>query len=405
MTKPSKKQKLPPAKFLTVVKTKTKKAKSRTRRKTKRTVLGGPSWPRTINGMKRVKPIDDLAQYKLALTNPFAVEAFGCRVPDSYSFPTVTYHIRSNYIFTSDASGIGYGLFFPSPCFTCSSGFDGSYGTPGILRFTGGTNFSNNKPSTYLTSPTALANVMSEYRVVAWGLRFIAKDTAFASKGKIFVALVPTTANAPSWNTMETVTAASLDVVGEYACGVALTSLLSTIQNYPSCRVFSMQDLLRGEIMISGLPLNPSFYDFRGTTDRSNVVWNSGQILADEGVFNNTTGLVNATAGGRKDVASLRGGMAVAVGVVGCPGTANEFDVEVVYHLEGSPNTNNPGGPGSNVVPSSQQVLGGSTNTVERIIAAVRQSVPIVSFLTNSALADGATKGVVQAALSAVTAM
>jgi hypothetical protein len=273
-----------------------------------------------------------------------------------------------------------------------------------VLRFTGGSNFSNNKPNTYLTSPTNLANVMSEYRVVSWGIKLIAKDTAFASKGKIFVALVPTTANAPSWNTMETVIASSLDVVGEYACGVGITNLLASIQNYPSCRVFSMQDLLRGEIMVTGLPLNPSFYDFRGTTDRSILTWNTGQILADEGVFNNTTGLVNATAGGRKDVASLRGGMAIAIAVNGCPALSNEFDVEVVYHLEGSPNTNSPSGPGSNVVPSAQQVLGGSTNTVERIISAVRQSVPIVTMLTNSAMADGATKGVVQAALAAASA-
>ncbi len=345
---------------------------------------------------------DAVAAYRVALENPFSVKAIGARVPDSYCFPTVTYHIRSTYTFTSNASGAGNALFLPSPCFSCVSSYSGAYGAP-TLMFNGGTGFANNLPATYLVSPTTMAAHLSEYRVVSWGLRLVAKDTAFSSKGKVWVALVPTTANAPSWNTMNTVTAASIGVVTEYCAGLDLAYAATSIQNYPSVRVFSMQDLLRGEVQVSCTPLSASFYDFRGTTDRSNLDWNTGQVLADEGVFNNTTGLVNATAGGRKDVASLRGGMAVLLATTGCPASANEFDVEVIYHLEGSPNLSGPAGSVTGLFPSAQKVVDGSTGVVESVISVVRQTVPAIRMLKDALSSDGGTRGIVQAALSGMS--
>ncbi len=345
---------------------------------------------------------DSVAAYRVALENPFSVKAIGARVPDSYCFPTVTYHLRSTYTFTSSSTGTGTALFLPSPCFTCISTYSGTYAAP-TRHFDSGTYFANNQPATYLVSPTTMSTYLSEYRTVSWGIRLIAKDSAFTSKGKVWLALIPTTNNAPSWNTMNTVTAASLGVVSEYCAGLDMTYAGTSIMNYPSVRVFSMQDLLRGEVQVSCTPLSASFYDFKGTTDRSNLDWNSGQILADEGVFNNATGLVNATAGGRKDIASLRGGMAVLLTVTGCPASTNEFDVELVYHLEGSPNLSGTGGPSTGLFPSAQKVVDGSTSVVESVISMVRRTVPAIRILRDALSTDGGTRGVVQAALSGMS--
>ncbi len=330
---------------------------------------------------------DDSQAYMAALRNPFSVAAVGARVPDSYAFPTATYHIRSTLTFTSSASGLVSAIILPSPCFSLIQ----DQGT-----VSGPTAFSNNTSCYYALSPTNVAKVLTEYRVVAWGLRVVAKDTAFSSKGKMYFALVPTTANAPSWNTLNTVTASNTGVVSEYTCGLDIAYMGGSITNLPTCRVFSMQDLLRGELQVTGLPLSASFYDFRGTSDRSNLSWNTGQVLADEGVFNNTTGLVNATAGGRKDVASLRGGMGVLLYASGLPESTNEFDVELIYHLEGSPNVADTSGGLTTPIPSSQKTLVGSTGMVEKFIATVRQTVPIVSHLVNSAFTDGGTRAVLQ---------
>lgn len=343
---------------------------------------------------------DDLEQYRLALRDPFHVDAVGVRVPDSYCFPTVTYHIRTQYVISAGAGGEVTFLFLPSPAFSYLK-YAGGISTPASI-------FAQNNDAGYLVSPTELATKLTEYRVVSWGIKLIAKDTAFASKGKLYLALVPTTNNAPSWNTMETVSASSVSVVAEYTAGLTFGYVGNAIMNYPSVKVYSMQDLLRGDVTVTGLPLSASFYDFKGTSDRSNTEWNAGQVIADEGVFNSSTGLVNSTAGGRKDVASLRGGMAVLLYATGLPANTNEFDIEVIYHLEGSPNTSGPGGyPAAKMtlIPSAQQVLHGSTSLVESAISTVRRTVPLIRMAAEAVNRFGATRGVVQAALGAAAAV
>ncbi len=336
---------------------------------------------------------DDVAQYRNAIANPFSPSAIGVRVPDSYCFPTVTYHYRTSMVVTSGAAGKASGVILPSPCYSYISN-DGTV--------SGLTAFAQNANAYYCLTPTEMASKLTEYRVVSWGVRFLAKDTAYNSKGKISVALVPTTANAPSWNTLQTITATTIGVVSEYTVGLDTGYLDTSIQSLPSVRVFSMQDLLRGEVQVTGLPLSNTFYDFKGTTDRSGLMWATNTLLADEAVFSTAAspyGLINSTAGGRKDIASLRGGMAIVYYATGLPASVNEFDIELVYHLEGSPNISGPGGSVTGLIPSSQQVLRGSTTLVENIVAGVRTAVPFVRMLTNSLSVDGMTRGIAQLAL------
>lgn len=341
-----------------------------------------------------------VSAYTQALRNPFSPGAIGARVPDPHSQPTVTYHFRSTYTMSSSASGTVSAFFLPSPCYSYISDFTGTMTAPTWTAVqSGGTQFAQNKPAGYLVSPTEMTSKLTEYRVVAWGLRLVAKDTATNTKGKIYLATTPTTANAPSWNTMNTVTAADLGVVSEYTCGTDIAFLNGNIQNLPSAKVFSMQDLLRGEIQVNGYPVTSSFYDFKGTTDRNNVAWNVNQVLADEGVFNNTAGLVNATAGGRKDIASLRGGSAVLLYATGLPASTNEFDVEVIYHLEGSPNVVSYGGGVTGLIPSAQNVVIGSTAIVETAIAKVRAAIPAIRQLTARESNDGGMMSYVEPAL------
>lgn len=314
-----------------------------------------------------------VSQFALALRDPFHPHAIGVRVPDSYAIPTVTYHVRGSVSLTSDANGVIGGAFLPSPSLTFVLS-DGTV-TGGLLSFTANTGVK------YVSSPTAMQAVLTEYRVVSWGLRFVPKDTAFAAKGKYYLAFVPTTANAPSWNTLETVSATNLNIIGEYLCGFPLgNGNLQGIVNHPSVRTFTAQDLMRGEVMVSGLPLTPSYYDFKGTSDRTSNPWGAGLVLADEGVFNHTTGLVNATAGGRKDVASIRGGMALLFTGLGCPALTQEIDVEYVYHLEGTPNIGNNGGA---LVPSSQKVTVGSSDLVEKALAMAHTAGHVMRFVQN----------------------
>lgn len=370
-----------------------KKPKGKKKKQKAKRVVPAPSGRRVTQYQDWTGDKPDARRFRLALTDPFAIGAMGCRVVDSYSLPTATYHIRANLQVTSNATGDCYFALLPSPCLTAVA--PGANGGGPII--TGLNNFTQNTwtPTTpgafYLLSPTSLSTVLTEYRVVAWGIRLIAKDTAFNTKGKIYTAMVPTTENAPSWNTLESVTG-NAQSIGEYTIGMNLNSINSVV-NLPGVRTYSMQDLLRGEVTINPVPTGESFYQFKGTTDRSAVPWNTGQVLADEGVFNNTTGLVNATAGGRKDIASLRGGRAVIFYASGLPQDSNEFDVEVVYHIEGTPNVVQVG-PAGALVPSSMRPSVGSTDLVEKIISVASAAYNLYRFSRDPVNAISATRAV-----------
>ncbi len=310
----------------------------------------------------------DQANFRQALLYPFSPSAIGARVPDSYAMPSVAYHLRTQVSLTNSAQGALIGAFYPSPCLTLQL----PTGTQtGLATFTQNTNVH------YLTSPSTLATALTEYRTVAWGIKFVPKNTYSSVKGKIVLAVVPTTNNAPSWNTLETVTATDNDVIGEYICGIKFTgNYATTWTNLPSARCFSATELLDKEVQVVGVPMTAGFYDYKGTTDRSVLPWAAGQVLADEGVFNNTTGLVNATAGGRKDVASVRGGSAILFYLSGGNASVNDFDVDIIYHLEGTPNLT--ASTGAQMTPSSLRVEHGSTQTVEKALSVAHAAVNVV---------------------------
>ncbi len=332
----------------------------------------------------------DLRQFQLALRDPFHPNAFGARVVDSYSIPTATYHLRANVLCTSSAAGNFCGVILPSPCLSFINAGTGV--TLGSVSGSTMSAFGANGTVSYVVSPATMATHLSEYRVVAWGFRVIAKDTAFASKGKFYIAPVPTTNNAPSWNTFATVTGTQA-AIGEYTIGMDADYVYNAIVGMPGVRIFSMQDLLRGEVQASGVPCDATFYTFKGTTDRSQTPWNTGQVLADEGVFNNTTGLVNATAGGRKDIASLRGGRAFLIVATGMPASGQEFDIEIIYHLEGTPNMTGTVS-ATALIPSSTRTTNGASWLVEKAISVAARAGNVVKFLTDPTNQAAATRAV-----------
>lgn len=335
----------------------------------------------------------DRKHFRLALTDPFSIGAVGARVVDSYSIPTAAYHIRVSLKVTTNSSGDAYFALLPSPCLSAVLPSTGSGGPviSGLNDFSQNTQTGSAPGAKYVISPSSLALVLTEYRTVSWGARILAKDTATSTKGKVYVAMVPTTDNAPSWNTFETVTGTA-DSIGEYTIGMSLNSIHSVV-NLPGVRTFSMQDLLRGEVSLNGVPTHASFYQFKGTADRSGIMWNTGQVLADEGVFNNTTGLVNATAGGRKDIASIRGGRAMIFFATGMPANTNEFDVEVVFHIEGTPSVVTAGYSGA-LVPSSMRPSIGDTHTVETIISTCSAAWNLFKYIRDPLSSAGGTRAI-----------
>lgn len=392
---------LPPSAFIT-----TKRAPGRSQRKKKKNKRLGKSADgipnitvRPLRTPKRVEGVltsSDFAQFKLALKNPFDARAIGCRVMDSYVTPTVTYHIRGTINVASNSGGDCYMSVLPSPMVTVlqpSQNGGGPAITGSLTAFTQNTPSATSPGGYYAFAPATMADKLTEYRVVSWGIRFVAKDTALATKGKIYIAQVPTTENSPSWSVLNHVTGSQASL-GEYTIGLQLQDL-NKIPNLPGVRCFSMQELLRGEVMVVGTPTHQSFYQFKGTANYDQVPWNSNQTLIDEGVFSTVSGaLVNYTTAGRKDPASLRGGRAILIYGSGLPASTNEFDLEYVYHLEGTPNmagTTNY----VQLIPSSMRAATGSSAIVEKAISVASQAYVLYQYIRdplNSAAGTRALK-------------
>lgn len=374
--------------FQAVVRTKQQKKPKESKQKQKKKTRKSRD---LVLGIRNAGSSKSFAAFRAALHNPFSPLAIGCQVPDMFAFPTVPYHLRTTISTNTSSVGTFGIVLYPSPCLTYTTLTTGGTGA----STSGTATFSQNATSGYVVAPDVLSGVLTEYRTVAWGLRIIPKDTAFASKGRYVVATLPCSHNAPSWVTMNNVTALNETVVTQYCCGVAISGAnQGYLVNQPTARVFTAQDLLRGEIAVNGLPLNPSFYDFKGVQQNTFIPWNTGQILADEAVFTASTGvLANSTTGGRKDTASLAGGMAVAIVVTGAPPNVNEFDIELIYHLEGTPNTN--AGGNTTFVPSSARPSVGNTNIVEKLLSAAHTASNIVSMVADPVgAAVGLTKAV-----------
>ena len=100
---------------------------------------------------------------------------------------------------------------------------------------------------------------------------------------------------------------------------------------------------------------------------------------------------MNSTAGGRKDVASLRGGRAIVLYLSGAPATTNEIDVELVYHIEGTPNITG-SGYGGQLVPSAMRPAVGSTNLVEKALAMASKANVLFQFIRDPANVAAATR-------------
>lgn len=308
------------------------------------------SMPRSIS--------ESQAAYRVAIRNPFSPAAIGARVPDSYSYPTVCYHINATLQCTP-VSGNFEIMLLPSPCFSYIVGAGTYSGLPA---------FSANTTAGYTVSPTIMATYLTTFRVVAWGVRIILKDTQTNTKGRFYCATVPTPRSGVTWGILNANSAGGQVNISSGTVGYVVgTATPAGVQSLSSCTMFSTQDMLQtGSRAIAVSPSHVSQYEFRGVQD--GVTW--GTLGVGDAVAVNSSGVV--LTDGMHDPVNLAGGAAVIVFGSGME-TGNVFDLDLVYHLEGTPAVQN-NGAGTTFAPSAQDVVVGDTNTTEKELAKARNS-------------------------------
>lgn len=254
--------------------------------------------------------------------------------------------------------------------------------------------FNQNAEAGYLVSPTTLFGQVLNYRVVGWGIKLIAKDTAFAEKGRIYSVVLPNGGQQPSWETILNHPATDQTVLSRYLTGYQAGSATPTVlQNYATCQTFSLQDLLNlGSMVMSVSPSHTDQFRFRSPLTNNGLTWSSNIAVGQEAGYNPSGNTVYIDSVGNLDATSLSGTNFVVIYASGLPTETNEFDLDVIYHIEATPNLNQ--GANAPLIPSGMDSAPGSTNTTETLLARAKPYTDAFIAGANRALGSLGTQAV-----------
>jgi len=308
------------------------------------------------------------AQYARALVDPFDPQVVGVRVPEPFAVPTSTRHIRQTYSIVPVASN-AYFKVLPHPCFamvyrtdvcsvagvTASGGSaNNGFQTDNFGTLAGVANAGFVSPVTL----QGLSGALSNWRVVAWGVRVRPSVTYTNASGRLFVANVPVAGEMPINGLLSAQTGVVPGVVGAMVVSQCVDPSGGTkgLLDMPRSMQAQLTELVeQGGYQISAPPAGPDFQKFRPAPyqyDGSN--YNSYGVIDAVAAksTNNSAGLLQGTQnavtpptiGNTLNILAIAAGSgsvdgwsAVDVAATGLPNATACLDVEVVYHLEGTP--------------------------------------------------------------------
>lgn len=277
-------------------------------------------------------------QYKSALLEPFSDAAVGCRVPDQYFCPTVTYAVREFLTMKVDASGNFDCVISPNPLYVAYSTRN-SIANGTTLLTKDGVSYANGQ---YTNSATSLANKLSSYRVVSWGVRVRQTQSINVTQGTLTAALfVPKDGLLhPSQGT----TASPIGAQGQTGANWGNNTLFAYLQDaglpgnatsqidigslvdYPYHMRASCVNAAENTYEISPKLCSPTGLQFRDTADSvfgSDITGQTSTVYvaAGDSSYLLLDGWTNVVLAGSGLVANSTGAV----------------DIEVVYNIEGNP--------------------------------------------------------------------
>jgi len=339
--------------------------------------------------IKRIKqsPRNKLlkAPFLSALVSPFHPDSMGIRVPDPFPFPTATYHLHQTHV-VGNAAGTGSVAFMPNPILSAIDLGGVNDATKASLNTTSFTRYATNPAITAYqlygaTGPSTLAGLLADYRIVSWGIKISNLQPELSATGKIIVAMIPHGDTIPSYSELVQtgVPVTSATVFPIFGTTIAALSS-SAILQLPTAQEFAVQDFLHGDLEVSGMYTNTSFWQFK--TCASNPVSSLTTSSGDSFSALQATGVPNAW--GYKDLTRMIGACSVVMYFEGMPATFNSIQVETIYHLEGSPQINS----NTNITPvpsCAAQTSVGSNLAVENSMAVASRPSNVFTWITKGA--------------------
>jgi len=307
-----------------------------------------------------------IKSFATALMSPFSPDAIGAKVPDLYSFPTSSYHLKNTFTL-GGASNFGV-VCMPNPFVSL---VDVSAGGSCVLTRGGAAQTSANTGVYGLTTEALLATVCTEFRMVGAGIKIRNLQAPLVGVGRIYVAVVPLCEGLPpvSFLNFNALSAAGYTAMLSN-CGLPSPSLCtsSALQNLPLSGDYVVSDLVAGcEIDINHAVFHPAFYTMKAAITSS--TFGAGPTATGDQLLVNSVGAVASL--GLRDNMSVQGSAAIILYFEGFPSTASLalVEVDIIQHYETTPIIGQAAGVGLTPSPAGlPSVALGSTATVEAVI-------------------------------------
>jgi hypothetical protein len=277
--------------------------------------------------------------YALALSDPFHPRAFGARVPDQYAFPTEVAHVTTSFTLNSDASGNVSACIFANPTVGLVAPSTSTSGSPEVVQCeylnTSGTSVGTGAYLCRAVSLTTINSRFNDYRTVAVGVRLKPLVSYTNAPGKIHFASVigPTRFSRNVSATVTKPTPTASDVYTQHNIPVDGTGhVASSIINLPVSGQMSMTELIeQGNLTARCVPVGPGAFTFHEAYGGSDFVDPDTMVT----YYNGTNQSISSNM--YSDYQYTSGWSVPMIRGIGLPASTAVLEVEVVYHLEGTP--------------------------------------------------------------------
>jgi len=248
------------------------------------------------------------------------------------------------------------------------------------------------------TAPNSLSGKLANYRIVGYGVRVKAITSMTDSKGSVVMASIPAETISPLKDStvggVTPATDASQTIAAWYSqngvpyTGSGATALIDAggLDNLPVATSLSILQLAERSLEIRPKPTSAWWTHFRSTADR--------QFGYD------TVNQASTTDCGDGSYARIGGMEMVLMKFHGCAASTAISEIEVIYHLEGTPAIT--GG-------ASSQLGGGagsswcSLMTLDNVLQSVTKGATFVESVTGAVMRAMSTAGRFSSALSALS--
>jgi hypothetical protein len=259
----------------------------------------------------------------------------GARVPDWYAAPTSTVCIEKTFSLVSDAVGNVACQILPHPYV---NGVVSIGSTSAGGQFTGWTG-SNVYSSSSLISTNSgdVAGRIGNFRIVGWGARFSTIASATNNSGLITLATTSLNSNSIEPYRLPvggaTVNNAAMTMAQYYAenaipyTGTGDTATVNpvTLTALPKNRNYSAMQLAEKPVTVCPKIVAPQAFDLRNTSD---------SVYGNEPAPGIATGSIYV---GDSSYIRTGGWETILIAGVGLPANTTCIGVEIIYHLEGTP--------------------------------------------------------------------